>query len=727
MKAALLIALCAFPAAAWETHLASDGTPQRWNFAGGPLRVRLVDPPAGLRLKPGGDLRGAVARAAETWQAVESAHVPVRYQGQIRPRAPEPGEVTVQFDTGAEFPGGHDAAGFTSLLRSGHDLTAARIHLNAADFDWATDGSDRALDVQSIVEHELGHALGLAHPCGDLDTMTPSCTALAPTVRQALDADVMAPSITPGSRRVLSPDDLAGLTALQPSAQPEVAPELRALMPACLEESRQLGPGLSRNLTLSVGRAVDPVALELFAGDALLAESGLGRDSGGRLVAILPPEALRALGLLDARLSLRSGKATVLFEALDIRNACTTRGCSTGDPVLFALLPLVLFAVRKSKSTPRRREVRAKVREVERIEVGPRPSAGWEVARGPTHQNFAHLRGSWRLRGVPLLLPWLALVLASAPAFAYKQSVNKGGVKIWWSTRGHPFQIDALGTSDVPGPAAFTAIRRSFQTWAAVTCSDLAFPDQGLSQNPKDRVVGYFPGQYNRNLVLFRTRRCGNGKDGGVVPAGDPCLSQGGCGNAYDCWDHGDGVIATTTTTSNRFTGQINDTDIELNDSVDGNGAKFTFTAVDGSPCTDPNQTSCVRLDVQNTITHEAGHSLGLDHTLDPSATMYATAPEGETSKRVLGADDIQGICDIYPRGKETVTGNLDPITLTPVGASNGGGCGCSQAQAGPGAVLGALVLLLQMRRRSRRRPQLAMSSSSAAPTAALRGNSQLA
>ena len=296
--------------------------------------------------------------------------------------------------------------------------------------------------------------------------------------------------------------------------------------------------------------------------------------------------------------------------------------------------------------------------------------------------------------------------------------MNSGNVCIWWSARGHPFQIDAQGTPDVPAAQAFTAIRKSAETWASVACSDLAFQDQGLSQDPKDRVVGYFPGQYNRNLVLFRTRRCGNGKNGGVVPAGDPCLTQGGCANAYDCWDHGDGVIATTTTTSNRFTGQINDTDIEINDATASDGTKFTFTAVDGPPCGDVNQTGCVRIDVQNTVTHEAGHTLGLDHTPDPNATMYATAPEGETSKRVLGTDDIQGICDIYPRGAETVTGNADPVKLE---LSKGGGCGCSQAQTGPGAALAAAALLLQMRRRSRRRPQVAIMPSSASPSGSLR------
>jgi hypothetical protein len=202
------------------------------------------------------------------------------------------------------------------------------------------------------------------------------------------------------------------------------------------------------------------------------------------------------------------------------------------------------------------------------------------------------------------------------------------------------------------------------------------------------------------------------------VPAGDPCLIQGGCAHTWDCWDHGDGVIATTTTTSNRFTGQINDADIEINDSVPSSGTKFIFTAVDGAPCVDPNQTGCVRMDVQNTITHEAGHSLGLDHSTDPNATMYATAPQGETSKRALGSDDIQAICTIYPLGKATVTGNLDPISLTPIGSSNGG---CSQAQTGPGAVLGALLLLLQIRRRSRRKPQLAISASRKIASPALR------
>jgi uncharacterized protein (TIGR03382 family) len=305
-----------------------------------------------------------------------------------------------------------------------------------------------------------------------------------------------------------------------------------------------------------------------------------------------------------------------------------------------------------------------------------------------------------------------ALLLCALPAQAYVRTRNEngGGVCIWWPSRGHSFQIDAQGTPDASTASTYDAIRRSFQTWAAVSCSDLQFPEESLSTDTRDRVVGYFSARPNHNLVLFRTQACRT-----AVPAGDPCRTQGGCANLYDCWDHGDGVIGTTTTTSNRLSGEIFDSDIELNDSPAADGTNFTFTTVDGLPCTTPIDTDCVRMDVQNTVTHEAGHTLGLDHPPDqPEATMYASAPSGETSKRTLFTDDIAGICAIYPRGAPTVTCITDSNPLTSTG-----GCGCSHHQPGPGAVLAGLALLLQIGRRSRRKPQLAISSSTNPASAA--------
>jgi len=292
---------------------------------------------------------------------------------------------------------------------------------------------------------------------------------------------------------------------------------------------------------------------------------------------------------------------------------------------------------------------------------------------------------------------WAAL-LCALPAQAYVRTKNDAGIPLAWVSHGHSFRIDSQGTPDAPNADVFNAIRKSFQTWADVKCTDLTFPEEALSTSAADRVVGYAQNGPNHNLVLFRTRACRV-----VVPAGDACRTDGDCGNKYDCWDeaHGDNVIATTTTTSSRSTGQILDSDIEMNDSPSSTGPGFTFTTVDSPPCVTPVDTGCVRIDVQNTVTHEAGHSLGLDHTPDPDATMYASAPSGETSKRTLAQDDINGICAIYP----------------PAGGS--GGCGCSHSQVGPGAVLGALLLLLHAARRSRRKPQLAIKASTDAATAA--------
>jgi MYXO-CTERM domain-containing protein len=113
---------------------------------------------------------------------------------------------------------------------------------------------------------------------------------------------------------------------------------------------------------------------------------------------------------------------------------------------------------------------------------------------------------------------------------------------------------------------------------------------------------------------------------------------------------------------------------------------------------------NCVSIDVQNTVTHEAGHTLGLAHSTDSTATMAASAPAGEIAKRSLHPDDLQGICAIYPRGAQTTTSIGDPIRLEPAGS----GCGCSSGRGGLANALQALVLVALARRRARKRDHAA-------------------
>jgi hypothetical protein len=108
--------------------------------------------------------------------------------------------------------------------------------------------------------------------------------------------------------------------------------------------------------------------------------------------------------------------------------------------------------------------------------------------------------------------------------------------------------------------------------------------------------------------------------------------------------------------------------------------------------------------DLQNTLTHEYGHVLGLDHTCwggEPSqapltnegtpapqcepeallspevkaATMYNFQGSREVDKRTVEADDIAGVCAAYPKAS-------NPMLCEPVDLDFSNGC-CAVAAGG--------------------------------------------
>src|SRR5262249_30268959 len=154
-----------------------------------------------------------------------------------------------------------------------------------------------------------------------------------------------------------------------------------------------------------------------------------------------------------------------------------------------------------------------------------------------------------------------------------------------------------------------------------------------------------------------------------VVPASDPCHADQSCGNAHDCWDHGTTVVALTTSSYVVSSGEVLDADVEIN------AASATPTLVDSPPCNAGNiSTSCVANDVQNAVTPDLGHFHGLDHSPDPSSTMFASEPLGETSKRVLDSGSKQFVCDVYPSGQAS----RDCSSSGGGGGGNTGSSGCS-------------------------------------------------
>lgn len=77
-------------------------------------------------------------------------------------------------------------------------------------------------------------------------------------------------------------------------------------------------------------------------------------------------------------------------------------------------------------------------------------------------------------------------------------------------------------------------------------------------------------------------------------------------------------------------------------------------------------------MDVQNIATHELGHCFGLDDLYgwgDSEKTMYGYADYGETKKRTLHQDDIDGICAVYPAMASGMKG-LDFLTVEEANAS---------------------------------------------------------
>ena len=92
-------------------------------------------------------------------------------------------------------------------------------------------------------------------------------------------------------------------------------------------------------------------------------------------------------------------------------------------------------------------------------------------------------------------------------------------------------------------------------------------------------------------------------------------------------------VFALTVLTYNTQSGAIVDADILLDD------ADADFCAYD---CQTGQNSLC------NTLTHESGHFIGLDHAPDSQATMYAYAPPGEAKKCTLAQDDRNAACTAY-------------------------------------------------------------------------------
>ena len=215
------------------------------------------------------------------------------------------------------------------------------------------------------------------------------------------------------------------------------------------------------------------------------------------------------------------------------------------------------------------------------------------------------------------LLAAAVVVFASFPALAWDVRKDSEGDIVTWT---HPvvMTLDANAAKLMHEPRAEAAIR------AAVKNLDDATP--GLSftvVNGAPQPIGYqLDSDSNTNSIL-----------------------------ALEDWPYSDDALAVTLVTLNARTNEILDADVAFNIS----SHEFRVLVGDAAQAD-------VYDDVQNTITHELGHVLGLMHSaMETDLVMYPSAPPGEVSKRELKEDDRAGLLSLYAKDVAT-TVVPDPV-----------------------------------------------------------------
>lgn len=284
----------------------------------------------------------------------------------------------------------------------------------------------------------------------------------------------------------------------------------------------------------------------------------------------------------------------------------------------------------------------------------------------------------------------LAVVLADFSPYVRSRT---GDHCLWWPKQTITFSQNAVG-NPATGPKAFSAVSTAFATWqvAMEQCGSAT-----LAEGPRvfTRRIGVEEGVGpSINVVLFRLSTCAK-----KVPKDHWCWEEGTCTNYFDCWDHANDLLGVTTLTYNKSSGAMIDADIELN------SIPNVFTAVDSPPCTMPPLSQrCVAIDIQNTMTHEVGHLMGLEHTEVASSIMNASASIGEIDKRTMDTGTKSFVCEVYTKGLapkdciiETAKSELGTPYVPPPKA------GCASTSGQPLPLL--LAALLTWIRRFRSRP----------------------
>lgn len=220
------------------------------------------------------------------------------------------------------------------------------------------------------------------------------------------------------------------------------------------------------------------------------------------------------------------------------------------------------------------------------------------------------------------------------PDFAsYCASLNPPAkaIPVWWRNACVSYDLQENASKQVSYAQADALFATAFAKWTSIDCpgAPASSGSSRVSIDVRDlgpvqcNQVQYNQDQGNQHVILFRD----------------------------DTWPHDDqsNTLGLTTITFDPDTGEIYDADMEINATVPLSADPNAATPMGG-------------YDLLSIVTHESGHFLGMAHSGDPYATMYAAYTQGSTSMRSLTADDVAGLCSIYaPDGTRAVDMSVAP------------------------------------------------------------------